>query len=97
MLIERNANDDETKDFFIDEEDHTRNADKSKNVIDFQIDSKTQTSINSQIDLKDSAFKDSMIISEITSNRKLIVSKNTSHSSNILIASKDVSLFSRND
>ncbi len=71
VLIEQNAHDDEMKDFFIDEEDHIRNANESKNVIDFQIDSKTQTSINFQIDLKNAAFKNSMITFEMTSNKKL--------------------------
>jgi hypothetical protein len=36
VLIEQNAHDDETKNFFTDEENHTQ-----KNVIDFQLDSKT--------------------------------------------------------
>jgi hypothetical protein len=97
VLIEQNTHDDETKDFFIDEENHARNANESKNVIDFQIDSKTQTSIDFQIDLKNAAFKNLMITFEMTSNKELIASKNASHSSNTLIASKNVSHSSRND
>jgi hypothetical protein len=97
VLIEQNAYDNETKDFFIDEKDHIRDANESKNVIDFQIDSKTQTSINFQIDLKNAAFKDSMITSKMTSNKEFIASSNVSHFSNSFIVLKDVSLFSKND
>ncbi len=79
VLIKQNAHDDETKDFFIDDEDYTRDANESKNVIDLQIDSKTQTSIDFQIDLKDSVFINLMIISKMTSNKELIASKNVSH------------------
>ncbi len=71
VLIEQNAHDDETKNFFIDEKNYTQNANKFKKIINFQIELKTQTSSNFQIDLKNFVFRNSIIIFEMISNKNL--------------------------